>query len=79
MNQTLKDEIRKYQAAQQKKEAVESDDSINMQYIRNVVLRFMTDSHMRPQLVPVLGSIFNFTAEERAKIAATVPSLPLNK
>jgi hypothetical protein len=78
MNQTLKEELRKGQMAQQKKEATEAGDSVSMQYMRNVVLRFATDVHMRPQLVPVLGAIFNFTSEEWAKISAAVPHVPSN-
>jgi chromosome segregation ATPase len=69
-NQKLKEENQKLQkfALPPTSQDSSTPDAVNYQYLKNVVLRFLVDPVKRPQLVPVLASIMNFSKEEQERI-----------
>ncbi|KAJ2316820.1 hypothetical protein IWW51_005529, partial [Coemansia sp. RSA 2702] len=43
-------------------------ESINVEYLRNVLFRFFNDKDRRPQLVPVLSNLLNCKPDEIRQI-----------
>ncbi|KAI6136699.1 hypothetical protein F5141DRAFT_1185604 [Pisolithus sp. B1] len=49
-----------------------SDEDINYEYLRNVILQFLEHKEMRPSLVRVLSTILRFTPQETRRLVAKV-------
>ncbi|KAI6047574.1 hypothetical protein EDC04DRAFT_2619028 [Pisolithus marmoratus] len=49
-----------------------SDEDINYEYLRNVILQFLEHKEMRPNLVRVLSTILRFTPQETRRLVAKV-------
>ncbi|KAI6162251.1 hypothetical protein EDD17DRAFT_1886404 [Pisolithus thermaeus] len=52
--------------------AAKSDEDINYEYLRNVILQFLEHKEMRPSLVRVLSTILRFTPQETRRLVAKV-------
>ncbi|KAL4071000.1 hypothetical protein J3A83DRAFT_4130766 [Scleroderma citrinum] len=50
----------------------QSDEDINYEYLRNVILQFLEHKEMRPNLVRVLSTILRFTPQETRRLIAKV-------
>jgi hypothetical protein len=73
----LKEEIRRHERNQQRSEAA------NLEYLKNVILKFLQSVEEQEQLIPVLGMLLQFSPEEMEKVkqhrasqAAKMPSAP---
>lgn len=49
-----------------------SDEEVNLEYLRNVILQFLEHKEMRPNLVKVLSIILHFTPQETRRLVAKV-------
>ncbi|KAG6334299.1 hypothetical protein ID866_4796 [Astraeus odoratus] len=49
-----------------------SDEDINYEYLRNVILQFLEHKEMRPNLIRVLSTILRFTPQETRRLIAKV-------
>ncbi|KAI0067728.1 hypothetical protein BV25DRAFT_1834756 [Artomyces pyxidatus] len=49
-----------------------SDEDVNLEYLRNVILQFLEHKEMRPNLVRVLSIILHFTPQETRRLIAKV-------
>ncbi|KAH9175358.1 hypothetical protein EDB89DRAFT_1847846 [Lactarius sanguifluus] len=49
-----------------------SDEDVNVEYLRNVILQFLEHKEMRPNLVRVLSTILRFTPQETRRLIAKV-------
>ncbi|KAF9499721.1 hypothetical protein BDN71DRAFT_1486818 [Pleurotus eryngii] len=49
-----------------------SDEEVNLEYLRNVILQFLEHKEMRPNLVKVLSIILHFTPQETRRLIAKV-------
>lgn len=49
-----------------------SDEDINYEYLRNVILQFLEHKEMRPNLVRILSTILRFTPQETRRLVAKV-------
>ncbi|EIN13811.1 hypothetical protein PUNSTDRAFT_79643 [Punctularia strigosozonata HHB-11173 SS5] len=49
-----------------------SEEEINLEYLRNVILQFLEHKEMRPNLVRVLAAILRFTPQETRRLVAKV-------
>jgi hypothetical protein len=58
----LKEEIRRQERNQQRSEAS------NLEYLKNVVLKFIECADEQTQLIPVLGMLLHFSPEELKRI-----------
>ncbi|KAH8916727.1 GRIP-domain-containing protein [Atractiella rhizophila] len=50
----------------------ESDEALNFEYLRNVIMQFLDKKEMRPHLVNVLGTVLHFTPQEVRRLKAKV-------
>ncbi|ORE06900.1 hypothetical protein BCV72DRAFT_274142 [Rhizopus microsporus var. microsporus] len=60
MNKMLRNEIRRMTKAQ--------DDALNLEYLRNVIIKFLELKTTRSQLIPVLSSLLQCTHEDQTKL-----------
>ncbi|KAG1494391.1 hypothetical protein G6F47_005524 [Rhizopus delemar] len=60
LNKVLRNEIRKMKQAQ--------DESLNIEYLRNVIIKFLEKKTTRPQLVPILSALLQCTHEDKTKL-----------
>ncbi|EKM61178.1 uncharacterized protein PHACADRAFT_134491 [Phanerochaete carnosa HHB-10118-sp] len=51
-----------------------SDEEVNYEYLRNVILQFLEHREMRPHLVRILSTILRFTPQETRRLIAKVSS-----
>lgn len=51
-----------------------SDEEVNYEYLRNVILQFLEHKEMRPHLVRILSTILRFTPQETRRLIAKVSS-----
>ncbi|KZW00629.1 hypothetical protein EXIGLDRAFT_604026 [Exidia glandulosa HHB12029] len=49
-----------------------SEEDVNIEYLRNVILQFLEHKEMRPNLVRVLSTILRFTPQETRRLIAKV-------
>ncbi|KAJ3546976.1 hypothetical protein NM688_g5452 [Phlebia brevispora] len=49
-----------------------SDEEVNFEYLRNVILQFLEHQEMRPHLVRILSTILHFTPQETRRLVAKV-------
>ncbi|KAI0257559.1 hypothetical protein BJV78DRAFT_1349405 [Lactifluus subvellereus] len=49
-----------------------SDEDVNLEYLRNVILQFLEHKEMRPNLIRVLSTILRFTPQETRRLIAKV-------
>ncbi|EJD55611.1 hypothetical protein AURDEDRAFT_109873 [Auricularia subglabra TFB-10046 SS5] len=49
-----------------------SEEDVNLEYLRNVILQFLEHKEMRPNLVRVLSTILRFTPQETRRLIAKV-------
>ncbi|PSS37549.1 hypothetical protein PHLCEN_2v565 [Hermanssonia centrifuga] len=47
-----------------------SDEEVNYEYLRNVILQFLEHKEMRPHLVRILSTILRFTPQETRRLVA---------
>eukprot|EP00730_Choanoeca_flexa_P004940 TRINITY_DN11846_c3_g1_i13.p2 TRINITY_DN11846_c3_g1~~TRINITY_DN11846_c3_g1_i13.p2 ORF type:complete len:120 (+),score=22.16 TRINITY_DN11846_c3_g1_i13:3531-3890(+) len=59
--QLLKTEIRQ-------EERADARDPLNLEYLKNVILQFLMKQEERPQLVPVLAMLLQFSPEEHRQL-----------
>jgi len=52
--------------------SAKTDEELNLEYVRNVVLQFLEHRERRPQLVKVLSIILHFTPQETRRLIAKV-------
>ncbi|KAG8989260.1 hypothetical protein FRB93_003700 [Tulasnella sp. JGI-2019a] len=50
----------------------ESEEAVNLEYLRNVIIQFLENEKMRPDLVRVLSIILRFTPQETRRLLAKV-------
>ncbi|KZT72739.1 hypothetical protein DAEQUDRAFT_663226, partial [Daedalea quercina L-15889] len=50
----------------------QSDEEINIEYLRNVILQFLEHKEMRPHLVRILSTILRFTPQETRRLVSKV-------
>ena len=62
MLQILKEEIRRHERNQQRSEAS------NLEYLKNVILKFLQSVEEQEQLIPVLAMLLQFSPEETEKV-----------
>ncbi|OBZ79168.1 Laminin subunit alpha-2 [Grifola frondosa] len=53
-------------------ETVKSDEEVNVEYLRNVIIQFLEHKEMRPHLVRILSTILRFTPQETRRIVSKV-------
>jgi hypothetical protein len=58
----LKEEIRRHE-----RNAQRADYAANLEYVKNVILKFIEAREERDQLIPVLGTLLHFSKEELAR------------
>jgi len=51
---------------------IKSDEEINVEYLRNVILQFLEHKEMRPHLVRILSTILRFTPQETRRLISKV-------
>ncbi|OSD03603.1 hypothetical protein PYCCODRAFT_1444523 [Trametes coccinea BRFM310] len=51
---------------------IKSDEEVNFEYLRNVILQFLEHKEMRPHLVRILSTILHFTPQETRRLVAKV-------
>ncbi|CAL1695430.1 unnamed protein product [Somion occarium] len=51
---------------------VKSDEEVNFEYLRNVILQFLEHKEMRPHLVRILSTILHFTPQETRRVISKV-------
>ncbi|KAI0375368.1 hypothetical protein BV20DRAFT_1032611 [Pilatotrama ljubarskyi] len=51
---------------------VKSDEEVNFEYLRNVILQFLEHKEMRPHLIRILSTILHFTPQETRRLIAKV-------
>ncbi|GJE87588.1 GRIP domain-containing protein [Phanerochaete sordida] len=49
-----------------------SDEEVNYEYLRNVIMQFLEHKEMRPHLVRILSTILRFTPQETRRLIAKV-------
>ncbi|OSX67427.1 hypothetical protein POSPLADRAFT_1127844 [Postia placenta MAD-698-R-SB12] len=49
-----------------------SDEEINVEYLRNIILQFLEHKEMRPHLVRILSTILRFTPQETRRLVSKV-------
>ncbi|OCH95795.1 hypothetical protein OBBRIDRAFT_816376 [Obba rivulosa] len=49
-----------------------SDEEVNIEYLRNIILQFLEHKEMRPHLVRILSTILRFTPQETRRLVAKV-------
>ncbi|KAG8917031.1 hypothetical protein FRC01_002716 [Tulasnella sp. 417] len=49
-----------------------TEEAVNLEYLRNVILQFLENEKMRPDLVRVLSIILRFTPQETRRLLAKV-------
>ncbi|KAI1793914.1 peroxisomal membrane anchor protein conserved region-domain-containing protein [Ganoderma leucocontextum] len=54
--------------------AQSSDEEVNFEYLRNVILQFLEHKEMRPHLVRILSTILRFTPQEARRLTAKASS-----
>ncbi|KAK7694843.1 hypothetical protein QCA50_002031 [Cerrena zonata] len=52
--------------------AARSDEELNVEYLRNVILQFLEHAEMRPHLVRILSTILRFTPQETRRLISKV-------
>ncbi|KAI0348473.1 hypothetical protein BDW22DRAFT_1410606 [Trametopsis cervina] len=52
--------------------SVRSDEEVNYEYLRNVILQFLEHKEMRPHLIRILSTILRFTPQETRRLIAKV-------
>ncbi|KAG8872196.1 hypothetical protein FRB97_007889 [Tulasnella sp. 331] len=52
--------------------AGENEEAVNLEYLRNVIMQFLENEKMRPDLVRVLSIILRFTPQETRRLLAKV-------
>ncbi|KAH9937110.1 uncharacterized protein B0H18DRAFT_867140 [Fomitopsis serialis] len=50
----------------------QSDEELNIEYLRNVILQFLEHKEMRPHLVRILSTILRFTPQETRRLVSKV-------
>lgn len=60
LNKILRTEISKIKQAQ--------DEALNLEYLKNVVIKFLEMKTTRPQLVPILSALLHCTHEDKTKL-----------
>ena len=60
--QILKEEIRRHE-----RNAQRADYAANLEYLKNVLLKFIEHADEREPLIPVLGMLLHFSKEELAR------------
>ena len=70
--QVLKEEIRRQERNQQRAEAA------NLEYLKNVTLKFIESTSEQQSLIPVMGMLLHFSPEElrRVQVRSAVACLP---
>ncbi|KAH9950472.1 hypothetical protein B0H21DRAFT_868888 [Amylocystis lapponica] len=51
---------------------VKSEEEVNFEYLRNVILQFLEHKEMRPHLVRILSTILRFTPQETRRLVSKV-------
>ncbi|KAI0673501.1 hypothetical protein C8Q78DRAFT_967782 [Trametes maxima] len=51
---------------------IKSDEEVNFEYLRNVILQFLEHKEMRPHLVRILSTILHFTPQETRRLVSKV-------
>ncbi|KAI8142382.1 hypothetical protein BJV82DRAFT_614714 [Fennellomyces sp. T-0311] len=60
INKTLRDEIRKVSSR--------NDMEVNMEYLKNVIIKFLEKKQTRAQLIPVLSTLLQCSREEQLRL-----------
>lgn len=48
--------------------SVKEEEEINLEYLRNVIIKFLESKSTRAQLIPVLSMMLKFTPEETKRL-----------
>ncbi|CDH49189.1 predicted protein [Lichtheimia corymbifera JMRC:FSU:9682] len=64
INKTLRDEIRKASSR--------DDSAVNIEYLRNVIIKFLEKKQTRAQLVPVLSTLLQCSQEDQSRLSNLV-------
>ncbi|EIW64404.1 uncharacterized protein TRAVEDRAFT_111828 [Trametes versicolor FP-101664 SS1] len=52
--------------------ATKSDEEVNFEYLRNIIMQFLEHKEMRPHLVRILSTILHFTPQETRRLISKV-------
>ncbi|KAL4242188.1 hypothetical protein ABKN59_001856 [Abortiporus biennis] len=52
--------------------ATKSDEDLNFEYLRNVIMQFLEHKEMRPHLIRILSTILRFTPQETRRLISKV-------
>ncbi|EPB90924.1 hypothetical protein HMPREF1544_02178 [Mucor circinelloides 1006PhL] len=64
INKTLRDEVRKISKVQ--------EDLVNIEYLRNVIIKFLERKSTRAQLIPILTTLLKCTREDQTRLVKLV-------
>ncbi|KAK4517091.1 Bifunctional purine biosynthesis protein PurH [Mucor velutinosus] len=64
INKTLRDEVRKISKVQ--------EDLVNIEYLRNVIIKFLERKCTRAQLIPILTTLLKCTREDQTRLVELV-------
>ncbi|KAL9551265.1 hypothetical protein MBANPS3_004351 [Mucor bainieri] len=64
INKTLRDEVRKINRVQ--------EDLVNIEYLRNVIIKFLERKSTRAQLIPILTTLLKCTREDQTRLVKLV-------
>lgn len=64
INKTLRDEVRKINKVQ--------EDLVNIEYLRNVIIKFLERKSTRAQLIPILTTLLKCTREDQTRLVKLV-------
>ncbi|KAI9339141.1 hypothetical protein BD770DRAFT_448248 [Pilaira anomala] len=64
VNKTLRDEIRKVNKVQ--------EETVNIEYLRNVMIKFLEKRQTRAQLVPILSTLLQCSHDERVRLSKLI-------
>ncbi|GAA5816201.1 hypothetical protein MFLAVUS_009727 [Mucor flavus] len=60
INKTLRDEVRKVNKVQ--------EETVNIEYLRNVMIKFLEKRNTRAQLVPILSTLLQCSSDEKLRL-----------
>lgn len=64
VNKTLREEIRKVNKVQ--------EEIINIEYLRNVIIKFLERRNTRAQLVPILSTLLQCSHDEQVRLSKLI-------
>eukprot|EP00730_Choanoeca_flexa_P004939 TRINITY_DN11846_c3_g1_i11.p2 TRINITY_DN11846_c3_g1~~TRINITY_DN11846_c3_g1_i11.p2 ORF type:complete len:127 (+),score=31.65 TRINITY_DN11846_c3_g1_i11:3380-3760(+) len=67
-NDRLTEQLKLLKTEIRQEERADARDPLNLEYLKNVILQFLMKQEERPQLVPVLAMLLQFSPEEHRQL-----------